>query len=276
MNTFGIHSIHGRAPTLATGLAISNPDLHVWVITGDGDGLSIGGNHLLHSLRRNINLNILLFNNRIYGLTKGQYSPTSRQGARTKSSPMGSLEQPLAPITVALAAEATFVARALDTDTKHLGETMLEAAQHDGSSFVEIYQNCIIFNPGEWEGWTDRGKRKDHMVYLKHGEPLIFGNDQDKGIVLDGFTPRVVQLGNGVTEDDLLVHDETSRQLAFILSSIEHPEFPSPMGVIYRAPRATYDDGIRRQVRSATEQKGKGDLNKLYRATDTWTVSETQ
>jgi 2-oxoglutarate ferredoxin oxidoreductase subunit beta len=275
MNTYGIHSIHGRAPTLATGIAIANPDLHVWVITGDGDGLSIGGNHMLHSLRRNINLTILLFNNRIYGLTKGQYSPTSRQGARTKSSPMGSIEQPLAPITVALAAEATFVARGLDTDTTHLGETMLEAARHNGSSFVEIYQNCVIFNPGEWEGWTERKERDDHLLYLKHGEPMIFGSNQDKGIVLDGFTPRVVQLGNGISEDDLLVHDETSKQLAFILSSMEHPEYPSPMGVIYRSPRQTYGEGLRQQIEIATEQKGEGNLNKLYRATDTWTVTES-
>ncbi len=274
MNTYGIHSIHGRAPTLATGLAIANPDLSVWVVTGDGDGLSIGGNHLIHALRRNINLTILLFNNRIYGLTKGQYSPTSRRGARTKSSPLGTIEQPLNPITIALAAEATFVARSVDAHISHLGETLLEAAGHNGSAFVEMYQNCVIFNPGEWEGWTDRKQRDEHMIYLKHGEPLIFGRNQDKGIVLDGFRPRVVSLGNGVDEKDLLVHDETSKQLAFILSAMEHPEFPVPMGVIFRAQKHSYGEGLRKQIEVAVAQKGVGDLNRLYRATDLWTIDE--
>jgi 2-oxoglutarate ferredoxin oxidoreductase subunit beta len=273
MNTYGIHSIHGRAPTLATGLAISNPELSIWVITGDGDGLSIGGNHLIHGIRRNVNLNIILFNNRIYGLTKGQYSPTSRQGMRTKSSPMGSLEQPLNPIALALAAEATFVARSIDAHTQHLGEVLLEAAAHRGTSFVEVYQNCVIFNPTEWEGLDDRRVRDENILSLKHGKPMIFGKNNDHGIRLNGFMPEVVQLGNGVSEADLLVHDETSTQLAYILSSMEYPEFPSPMGVIRRVEKQPYSEGLMAQVAKAQELRGIGDLNKLYRSADLWTVS---
>ncbi|MCA9899097.1 MAG: CBS domain-containing protein [Anaerolineales bacterium] len=272
MNTYGIHSIHGRAPTLATGLAIANPELSVWVITGDGDGLSIGGNHLIHAIRRNINLNILLFNNRIYGLTKGQYSPTSRQGAKTKSSPMGSLENPLNPIALAMAAEATFIARSIDAHTQHLGDTLAAAAQHNGISFVEIYQNCVIFNPNEWIGLDDRRVRDENILYLEHGKPMIFGKDMDKGIRLNGFRPEVVQLGNGITEADLLVHDETSKQLAFILSSMEYPEFPAPMGVIRRVQKQTYTEGLMDQIATAQAAKGKGDLRKLYESADLWTV----
>lgn len=273
MNTYGIHSIHGRAPTLATGLAISNPELSVWVITGDGDGLSIGGNHLIHAIRRNVNLNILLFNNRIYGLTKGQYSPTSRQGAKTKSSPMGSLEQPLNPIALAMAAEATFIARSIDAHTKHLGDMLLQASQHKGISFVETYQNCVIFNPTEWEGLDDRRIRDENILYLEHGKPMIFGKDMDKGIRLNGFRPEVVQLGNGVSEDDLLVHDETSKQLAFILASMEYPEFPAPMGVIRRVQKQTYTDGLMEQIAMAQKIKGVGDLRTLYESADLWTVT---
>lgn len=273
MNTYGIHSIHGRAPTLATGLVISNPELSVWVITGDGDGLSIGGNHLIHAIRRNVNLNILLFNNRIYGLTKGQYSPTSRQGAITKSSPMGSLEQPLNPIALAMAAEATFIARSIDAHTKHLGQMLLEASQHKGTSFVEMYQNCVIFNPTAWTGLDDRRVRDENILYLEHGKPMIFGKDRDKGIRLNGFQPEVVQLGNGVGEEDLLVHDETSTQLAFILASMEYPEFPAPMGVIRRVQKQTYSDGLMAQVEAAQETKGVGDLRTLYESADLWTVT---
>lgn len=276
MNTYGIHSIHGRAPTLASGLAITNPDLSIWVVTGDGDGLSIGGNHMIHAIRRNINLNILLFNNRIYGLTKGQYSPTSRHGMVTKSSPMGSLEQPLNPITLALASEATFVARSIDAHTQHLGDVLLAAAGHVGTSFVEIYQNCIIFNPNEWEGLDDRRLRDENILYLKHGEPMIFGKNSDKGIRLNGFRPEVVQLGNGVSEADLLVHDETSIQLAFLISSMEFPEFPAPMGVIRRVPKETYTEGLMGQVKAAQAKKGMGDLGELYRAADMWTVTERE
>ncbi|MBK8904880.1 MAG: CBS domain-containing protein [Anaerolineaceae bacterium] len=273
MNTYGIHSIHGRAPTLATGLAIANPELSVWVVTGDGDGLSIGGNHLIHAIRRNVNLNILLFNNRIYGLTKGQYSPTSRQGAKTKSSPMGSLEQPLNPIALAMAAEATFIARSIDAHTQHLGDTLLAASQHNGVSFVEIYQNCVIFNPNEWVGLDDRRVRDENILYLEHGKPMIFGKDLDKGIRLNGFRPEVVQLGNGVSEADLLVHDETSTQLAFILASMEYPEFPAPMGVIRRVQKQTYSEGLMNQIATAQQAKGVGDLRTLYESADLWTVT---
>ena len=272
MNTYGIHSIHGRAPTIATGLAIANPELSVWVITGDGDGLSIGGNHLIHALRRNVNLNICLFNNRIYGLTKGQYSPTSRQGTKTKSSPMGSIEQPLNPIAIALASEATFVARSMDAHTKHLGVTLQAAAAHKGSSFTEIFQNCVIFNPTEWDAIGDRRTRDENILYLEHGKPMVYGKNNDKGIRLNGFKPEVVELGNGVTEDDLVVHDVTSKQLAYILGSMELPEFPTPLGIIYQVEKQTYTDGLMGQVKAAQAQKGEGDLNALYRSADLWTV----
>jgi 2-oxoglutarate ferredoxin oxidoreductase subunit beta len=274
MNTYGVHSIHGRAPTLATGLAVANPELSIWVVTGDGDGLSIGGNHLIHALRRNVNLKILLFNNRIYGLTKGQYSPTSRMGMVTKSSPMGAIEQPLNPIALALAAEATFVARSIDAHPQHLGEVLTRAAQHRGAAFVEIYQNCVIFNPTEWEGLDDRRTRDDHILYLEHGMPMVFGKDRNRGIRLNGFTPEVVALGEGISEGDLLIHDATSTQLAFLLSSMEFPAYPAPMGVIRDVRKPHYAEQLMAQVRTAQEKRGVGDLNKLYRAADLWTVTE--
>ncbi|MCP4417539.1 MAG: CBS domain-containing protein [Chloroflexi bacterium] len=273
MKTYGIHSIHGRAPTIASGLAISNPELSVWVVTGDGDGLSIGGNHLIHTIRRNIDINILLFNNRIYGLTKGQYSPTSRQGTKTKSSPMGSLEQPLNPIALAMAAEATFIARSIDAHTKHLGNILAEAAQHKGTSFVEMYQNCVIFNSKAWEGLNDRRVRDENILYLEHGQPMIFGKDRDKGVRLVGFQPEVVHLGNGIGEEDLLVHDETSTSLAFILASMEYPDFPAPMGVIRRVQKQTYTEGLMAQVEAAQAANGVGDLRTLYESADLWTVT---
>ncbi|RIK36542.1 MAG: hypothetical protein DCC55_26980 [Chloroflexi bacterium] len=276
MNTYGVHSIHGRAPTLATGLAIANPELSIWVITGDGDGLSIGGNHLIHALRRNVNLKILLFNNRIYGLTKGQYSPTSRMGKVTKSSPMGSIEQPLNPIALALAAESTFVARSIDAHPQHLGEVLHRAAQHPGAAFVEIYQNCVIFNPTEWEGLDDRRTRDDNTLYLEHGMPMVFGKDRNRGIRLNGFTPEVVELGNGVSENDLMIHDATSTQLAYLLSSMEYPAFPAPMGVIRDVRKPHFAEQLMAQVQAAQTQRGVGDLNKLYRAADLWTVTERE
>jgi 2-oxoglutarate ferredoxin oxidoreductase subunit beta len=273
MNTYGMHSIHGRAPTIASGLAVANPNLSIWVVTGDGDGLSIGGNHLIHAIRRNVNINILLFNNRIYGLTKGQYSPTSRQGTRTKSSPMGSIEQPLNPLTLALSAEATFVARAMDVDTKHLGATLKAAAEHKGTSFIEIYQNCVIFNPNEWAGIDDRRTRSDHVVYLENGKPLVFGKDNNKGIRLNGFKPEVVDLGEKYSEDDLIVHDESSQELAYILAHMEHPNYPPPMGVIRNVEKQDYTTGLMAQVKAAQEQRGVGDLATLYSAGETWAVS---
>src|SRR5579884_2983511 len=212
MNTFGFHSIHGRAPTLATGLKVSRPDLQVWVITGDGDGLSIGGNHLVHAIRRNVDLKIILFNNEIYGLTKGQYSPTSRIGTRTKSSPQGSIDNPLRPLSIAIGAEATFVARTIDVDVNHLTQTLRRAAAHKGTAFVEIYQNCKIFNDMVFEYATDKSIKADNTLYLQHGKPLIFGKDRNRGIRLHGLDPEVVELGNGVGVDDLLMHDEKAEE----------------------------------------------------------------
>jgi 2-oxoglutarate ferredoxin oxidoreductase subunit beta len=272
MNTYGMHSIHGRAPTVASGLAVANPDLSIWVITGDGDGLSIGGNHLIHAIRRNVNINILLFNNRIYGLTKGQYSPTSRQGTKTKSSPMGSVEQPLNPLSLALAAKATFVARAMDVDVKHLGEVLKQAAEHKGTSFIEIYQNCVIFNPNEWAGIDDRKTRSDHVIYLEDGKPLVFGKNNDKGVRLNGFKPEVVELGDEYSVDDLIVHDESSEELSYILANMEHPNYPPPMGVLRNVGKQDYTSGLMEQVKAAQEQKGVGNLAALYSQGETWTV----
>ena len=275
MNNYGIHTIHGRAPALATGLAVANPDLSIWVITGDGDGLSIGGNHLLHAIRRNIDLNIILFNNRIYGLTKGQYSPTSRPGTVTKSSPMGSMEQPLNPIAVALAAEATYVARSIDSHPQHLAETLKRAAEHQGTSFVEIYQNCVIFNPNEWTELSDRKNRDDSILYLEHGKHMIFGKDRDRGIRLNGFTPEVVALEEADL-DEILVHDATSRPLASILGSMEFPDYPAAMGVIRDVRKPDYASELMAQVQSAQEKKGAGDLDQLYLSADLWTVEERE
>ena len=272
MNTYGIHSIHGRAPTLATGLKITNPELSVWVITGDGDGLSIGGNHLVHTLRRNIDINIVLFNNRVYGLTKGQYSPTSRQGYKSKSSPMGTIERPVNPITLALASPATFVARSLDAHPKHLGTTLAAAAAHKGGSFIEVYQNCIIFNPQEWTGLDNRRTRDDNIIYLEHGKPMVFGQNQDKGIRLNKFQPEVVQLGNGVTEKDLILYDVTSLPLALMISSMEFPDFPAPLGIFYQVDKPTYGEGLMEQIETAQAQRGVGDLDELYRSAEIWTI----
>ncbi len=272
MNTYGFHSIHGRAPAVATGVKVANPDLDVWVVTGDGDGLSIGGNHLMHILRRNVNVNILLFNNRIYGLTKGQYSPTSEEGKRTKSSPMGAIDLPIFPISIALASEASFVARTVDVD-RNLGDILEAAARHKGSSFVEIYQDCNIFNHFAFKHATDKATKDDHVVYLEHGKPMIFGKDRDKGLRLDGSRkPEVVQLGKGIQEDDLLFHDETDENLAFLLSRLSYPEFPEPLGVFYRATDETYENLLDEQVRSATQSQGEGTLEALFNAGDTYTI----
>ncbi len=276
MNTYGLHTIHGRAATVATGLKVANPDLHVWVITGDGDSLSIGGNHLLHVLRRNVDLNIILFNNAIYGLTKGQYSPTSPPGTRTYSSPMGSVEQDFNAISVALAAEATFVARSVDRNTKHMAEILKRATEHRGTSFVEIYQNCNIYNDGAWFFATEADVKDDQTVILEHGQPIIFGKDRDKGIRVNGLAPEVVTLGNGVSESDLLTHDETldNPAHAYLLSRLTHPEYPVPFGVFRCVERPIYEEQIIAQGRQAVEERGAGDLNALYHATDTWIVPE--
>ncbi|MBN98745.1 MAG: 2-oxoacid:ferredoxin oxidoreductase subunit beta [Gemmatimonadetes bacterium] len=274
MNTYGVHSIHGRAPTLATGLKAIDPDLSVWVITGDGDGLSIGGNHLIHCLRRNVDLKILLFNNRIYGLTKGQYSPTSLPGHRTKSTPMGSIDYSFNPLAVALGVEATFVARTQDTNTKHLSQVLKQAAEHRGTAFVEIYQNCVVFNETAWDHTTDPNVRDDNILYLEDGAPLIFGKERDKGIRMNGFGPEVVQMGNGIGEEDLLVHQEglDNSSYAYMLSRMEHPHFPLPFGTLRRVQKPSYDDMLSGQLDGAVEKFGQGDLSALYHNSDTWEV----
>jgi 2-oxoglutarate ferredoxin oxidoreductase subunit beta len=276
MNTFGFHTIHGRAPTLATGLKAARPDLMVWVITGDGDALSIGGNHVIHSMRRNVDINLVMFNNRIYGLTKGQASPTSEFGKRTKSSPMGTVDTPIMPLTIALASEASFVARSVDTHTEHLQNTLERSGRHKGSSFVEVLQNCNIFNDGAWRDFTDREVREDRMLVLEHGKPMIFGKDRDKGIRLRGLHPEVVTIGeDGVTEADLLVHDEAAEEpyLALMLSRMFWPEFPVPVGVFRAVSRPTHDQLIEGQLASAVARAGEGDLEKVLNGGETWTVT---
>jgi len=274
MNTYGFHTIHGRAPALASGLKVTRPELSVWVLTGDGDGLSIGGNHLLHILRRNVDVNILLFNNRIYGLTKGQYSPTSEAGKITKSSPFGSVDHPVQPISFALGAEATFAARAIDVDAKHLQALLRRAHEHTGTAFIEILQNCVIFNDGTFDQVTDRDVKAENQLVLENGKPLIFGKDRDKGIRMRGHQLEVVELGNGVRESDIIVHDEEDDALAFLLSTMQPPKFPTPLGVFRAVKRPSYDAVANEQIRSAQEAKGEGQLDELFRRGDTWEVTE--
>lgn len=276
MNTYGVHGIHGRAPAIATGLKLARPDLSVWVVTGDGDGLSIGGNHLLHAIRRNVDFNILLFNNQIYGLTKGQYSPTSPEGKRTKSSPVGSLDRPIRPLSFALGSGATFVARSLDVDVKHLADVLERAARHRGTSFVEIYQDCNVFNHMAFEYASDKNQRPDNVIYLEHGKPMIFGKDRDKGIRLNTqLEMEVVQLGKGVKEDDLLFHDERAPgpTLAFLLSRMRYPDFPEPMGVLRDVEKPLYEEMVHAQIDAETERHGPGKLSDLYNDGDTWVIN---
>ncbi len=275
MNTYGFHGIHGRAPTLATGIKAANPELSVWVITGDGDALSIGGNHFIHAIRRNIDLKIILFNNRIYGLTKGQYSPTSEFGKKTKSSPMGVIDYPIKPLSLAFSSEATFVARSIDGDPKHLASVVDRLAKHKGSGFVEVYQNCNIFNDGAYEYFSARDVRDDRTLYLEHGKPLIFGKDKNKGIRLNGVRPEVVTIGEGgVTVDDLLVHDETAPEpnLAYILGRLEYPEFPVPMGVFRAVQKPTYETMLEAQIAQDIKAKGPGNLEELLNSGETWVI----
>ncbi len=275
MNTYGMHSIHGRAPAFATGLKSTRPDLQVWVITGDGDSLSIGGNHFIHCMRRNIDLNVVLFNNRIYGLTKGQYSPTSVPGQITKSTPMGVIDHPLNPLSVALAAEATFVARSVDSHIQHLASVLKRAAEHKGTSFVEVYQNCNVFNDGAFAYAQEKTQREDNTIELEHGKPLIFGKARDKGIRLVGTRLEVVNMSE-CSVDDLLIHDETLRDpsIAFLLSRMRHPEFPEPIGVFRSVSGvATYDDEINAQVTQAQQKFGTGNLQKLFSSGETWQVA---
>ncbi|MDE0935403.1 MAG: 2-oxoacid:ferredoxin oxidoreductase subunit beta [Mariniblastus sp.] len=272
MNTYGLHSIHGRAPAFATGLKSTRPELDIWVITGDGDALSIGGNHFMHIVRRNVDVNIILFNNAIYGLTKGQYSPTSKVGTVTKSTPRGSIDHPLNPISVAIAAEATFVARSIDTNIKHLVAMMKRAAAHKGTSFLEVYQNCNVFNDGTWDYAKNKNTKAETTLLLEHDKPLIYAGGT-KGIQLNGFNPEVVELAN-VAQDDLLFHDEKApnSQLAFLLSRMRHPEFPEPIGVFRDIDRPTYDEMINSQVDEAVSEKGAGELQNLFHSGETWQV----
>ncbi len=274
MNTYGFHTIHGRAPTIATGLKCVRPDLHVWVVTGDGDGLSIGGNHLIHAMRRNINMTILLFNNRIYGLTKGQYSPTSEMGKRTASTPMGSIDYPINPLCIALASEATFVARTLDTDIKHMGYVLERAAQHKGISFIEIYQNCIVFNHATFQDVTGREHREERMIYLEHGKPLIFGQHKEKGIRIKRLKPEVVELAKE-PDVEIVVHDEKSSDAtwAYLLTHMEHPNMPVPFGVFRCVERPTYEEMLEEQVQTAIKKQGPGDLKKLIYSGSMWSVN---
>ncbi|MGE5611449.1 MAG: 2-oxoacid:ferredoxin oxidoreductase subunit beta [Bacillota bacterium] len=273
MGTYGFHSIHGRAPSLATGLKLTRPDLNVWIITGDGDALSIGGNHFIHLLRRNVNVKIILFNNRIYGLTKGQYSPTSEQNKKTKSSPMGSPDNPIRPASIALGAEASFVARTVDVDLRHMEYVFERAAKHVGSAFIEVYQNCVIFNDGAYVYASDKDVKADNTVYLEHGKPLIFGKDHDKGIRLNGVTPQVVNLKDGKS-DGLLVHDENAADpsLAFMLSRMRYPDMPEALGVFRVVDAPCYTDLVRGQMDTAVAQKGQGDLQTLLKGPESWIV----
>jgi len=273
LSTYGMHSIHGRAPAIATGLAASRPDLSVWVVTGDGDALSIGGNHLIHALRRNVNLNILMFNNRIYGLTKGQYSPTSEAGKITKSSPMGSLDTPFNPVSLALGAGATFVARTVDSDRKHLTEVLRAAADHPGSSFVEIYQNCPIFNDDAFAPIKEPGERDMRVLRLEHGQPLKVG--EDRGVVFGDYGQLAVTDLAGVDEDRLVVHDahRADPSYAFALSRLDEPAFEHvPIGVFRAVDAPTYDTAMNEQIDQARARQGDGDLAALLAGNDTWTI----
>ena len=274
MNTYGFHTIHGRAPAIATGLKGARPELMVWVITGDGDALSIGGNHLIHSMRRNVDINLIMFNNRIYGLTKGQASPTSEFGKVTKSTPNGTIDYPLSPLGIALAAEASFIARSVDTHTEHLQTTLERAGRHRGSVFVEVLQNCNIFNDGAHREFTDREVRDDRTLVLEHGKPMIFGRERNRGLRLNGHRPEIVTIGEeGITEADILVHDEDDPLLAAMLSTIYWPDFPVPVGVIRSVQRPTHSELLNQQVEDAVTKRGRGNLADLLDSGETWIVT---
>ncbi|MBO9731785.1 MAG: 2-oxoacid:ferredoxin oxidoreductase subunit beta [Chitinophaga sp.] len=278
MNTYGMHSIHGRATAIASGLKATRPELSVWIVTGDGDGLSIGGNHTIHLLRRNFDVNIMLFNNQIYGLTKGQYSPTSEENKVTKSTPMGSIDHPFNPMALALGADATFIARSMDRDPKHLQEMLKRSHAHKGASFLEIYQNCNIFNDGAFEAFTEKGSKADETIFVEAGKPLVFGANKNKGIRLDGLKPVVVELGGEYSESDLWIHDESDFYKAQILTRMFDDvriegHLPRPFGVFYQANRPTYEDIMQYQLTEALEKKGPGDLDKLLAGNETWTIA---
>jgi 2-oxoglutarate ferredoxin oxidoreductase subunit beta len=275
VDTYGFHSIHGRAPAVATGIRVSRPDLQVWLITGDGDALSIGGNHLMHVIRRNLDVRIILFNNQIYGLTKGQYSPTSPVGQKSKSTPLGAVDYPVSPICFALGAEASFVARSVDVDIKHLTYVLERAAHHKGTAFVEVYQDCNVFNHDAFDYASNKEKKQDGVIYLEHGKPLVFGKDKKKGVRLnDALEIEVVELGNGYSEDDLIVHDEKAPNpsVAFMLSRMRHPQMPEPMGIFRAVERPMYDRSVNDQIASAVARQGEGDFDALFNSGDTWVV----
>jgi 2-oxoglutarate ferredoxin oxidoreductase subunit beta len=278
METFGMHSIHGRATAIASGLKAARRDLSVWIVSGDGDSMSIGGNHTIHLLRRNFNVNFMVFNNQIYGLTKGQYSPTSEEHKVTKSTPYGSLDHPFNPLALAMGADGTFIARSMDRDPKHLQEMLLRSNAHKGTSFLEIYQNCNIFNDGAFEIFTEKATKPLETLFLEHGQPLLFGANKEKGIKLDGFKPVVVDLSNGAGVDDCWVHDEKDFYKAQILVRMfDDPRIeghlPRPFGVFYQTDRPCYEDMLQEQVDEVMTKKGKGDLNKLLRGNETWTIA---
>ena len=273
MNTYGFHSIHGRAPAVASGAKLANPDLSVWVITGDGDSMSIGGNHFIHILRRNFDIKILMFNNRIYGLTKGQYSPTSELGKVTNSTPMGSLDHPFNPPQLALGASGTFIARTIDIEQKHMAAVFKAAAEHQGTSFVEIYQNCNIFNDGAFSELTEKETKNETQLILEHEKPMIFGANQKKGLILEGATFKVVQIGDHYNADDILKHNMFDKNLAMLLSEITYiPELPVPIGIIYKENKPTYEQMMTEQIKEAIDLKGKGNLEKLIIGTNSWLV----
>ncbi|MFN5222715.1 MAG: 2-oxoacid:ferredoxin oxidoreductase subunit beta [Bacteroidota bacterium] len=277
METFGMHSIHGRATAIASGLKAARPDLSVWIVSGDGDSMSIGGNHFIHLLRRNFDVNLLVFNNEIYGLTKGQYSPTSEEGKVTKSTPFGSVDHPFNPAALALGADSTFVSRSMDRDPVHLKEILRRAHKHKGTSFVEIYQNCNVFNDGAFEIFTDKETKKIETLFVEHGKPLVFGQNGEKGIKLDGFKPVVVDTANH-SANDLWIHDETDRLKASMLSRFfDNPRMggdhlPRPFGVFYVEDRPCYEDGMKTQIENIITSKGSGDLDKLLRGRDVWEI----
>jgi 2-oxoglutarate/2-oxoacid ferredoxin oxidoreductase subunit beta len=278
MNTYGMHSIHGRATAIASGLKATRPELSVWIVTGDGDSLSIGGNHTIHLLRRNFDVNILLFNNQIYGLTKGQYSPTSEEKKVTKSTPFGSIDHPFNPAALAMGADATFVARSMDRDPKHLQEMLTRSHQHKGASFLEIYQNCNIFNDGAFEIFTEKSSKSVETLFLEQGKPLVFGNSKDKGIKLDGFHPVVVDLTAGFSADDCWVHDEKDFYKAQILvrmfdNPTKEGHLPRPFGVFYETDRPCYEEQLNAQIEQVLQTKGPGNLDKLLRGNEVWTIN---
>jgi len=277
MDTYGIHGIHGRALTIATGVKVANPELSVWVATGDGDCLSIGGNHFIHACRKNIDIKVLLFNNRIYGLTKGQYSPTSEKGKVTKTTPYGSVDYPFNVISVAIGSDATFVARSIDRNPKHMQEMIKRAGKHNGFAFIEIFQNCNIFNDGAFSLLTEKDTKEDHILVLEHDKPMVFGKNSDKGIKLDGVKPVVVDISNGkYSKDDLWVHDELTESPvnAIVLAHIDdNPEMPTPIGVFRQYFKETYDKGIETQIDFVIKKKGKGELEKTIKGPNIWEVN---